>query len=136
LVLSVPWVEGRYRWRWLLTDGVSGNPLADFEVSVPTGDFEYGGFAGLYWWLRWNAAPDRRMASETELLTALLIGIIASLILAGRPNWGGDAFFAMVAAIPVLTPGLIRVGKRGWRALCLSIAVFRRGRGELVRDRK
>jgi hypothetical protein len=70
-----------------------------------------------------------------ELLMALLIGIIASLILAGRPNWGGDAFFALVATIPVLTLGLIRVGKRGWRALGLSIAVFRRGRGELVRNK-
>jgi hypothetical protein len=70
-----------------------------------------------------------------ELLMALLIGIIASLILAGRPNCGGDAFFALVATIPVLTLGLIRVGKRGWRALGLSIAVFRRGRGELVRNK-
>lgn len=71
-----------------------------------------------------------------ELLTALLIGITASLVLAGQPNWGGDAFFALVAVMPVLALGLIRVGKRSWRALSLSIAVFRRGRGELVRDRK
>jgi hypothetical protein len=71
-----------------------------------------------------------------ELLTALLIGIIASLILADRPNWGGDAFFALVAVIPVLTLGLIRVGKRGWRVLSLSVAVLKRGGGELVRDRK
>ena len=71
-----------------------------------------------------------------ELLTALLIGIIASLVLIGRPNWSGDAFFALVAVMPVLALGLIRVGRRGWRALSLSIAILKRGRGQLVRDRK
>src|SRR5215470_3686067 len=67
LVLSVPWMGGRDRWRWLLSEAGSGAALADFEVALNPSDVAYAGFVDLYRWLWWNAEPDRRVASEGEL---------------------------------------------------------------------
>ncbi|SFN89001.1 hypothetical protein SAMN05660359_00452 [Geodermatophilus obscurus] len=66
LVLEPVEVDGPTRWQWLLRTE-DGEPLATHQVVVPEGDFEYGGFADLYWWLRWQADPQRRVATEAEL---------------------------------------------------------------------
>ncbi|HET9658148.1 MAG TPA: hypothetical protein VFP72_22535 [Kineosporiaceae bacterium] len=67
LVLSAQ-VTDRWSWRWLLTDPVTGTPLADHVVKLDPDAAETQAFADVYRWLRWNAAPDRRLASEAELV--------------------------------------------------------------------
>ena len=54
-------------WRWLLTDR-SGNFVADHQVALDRTDPEYVAFADLAAYLRREAVPDRRLASEAELV--------------------------------------------------------------------
>lgn len=61
LVLTAMEVVGRGRWRWLLTDE-DGAPLADHPVAVDETSTEMSAFTDFYRFLRWNAAPDRRVA--------------------------------------------------------------------------
>jgi hypothetical protein len=71
LLLRAVEVEDRYRWRWVLSDPVSGTPLADHPVVLDPGASETRAFEDLYRHLRWRADPDRRVESEAELLTHL-----------------------------------------------------------------
>lgn len=68
LVLSVEDYAGPCRWRWLLRDEDSGRPLADHHVDMDASSDEYAAFTSLYRYLRWNAVPDRRTASEAEIV--------------------------------------------------------------------
>jgi CHAT domain len=54
-------------WRWLLTDP-DGAFLADHQVALDRDDPEYVAFADLAGYLRRWAEPDRRVASEAELV--------------------------------------------------------------------
>ena len=83
LVLGVAEFAGPRRWRWLLTDEDTGQPLADHRVSLDgePGDFE--AFTGLCRYLRWNAVPDRRTASEAEILAR--VGAWAGSHVLGEP---------------------------------------------------
>lgn len=94
LVLRAVEVAGPHRWRWLLVDESSGAPLADHQVKLDPGSAEVEAFAELYRHLRWQAEPDRRVASETELLgrRGAWIGSVALGERIGR---------AMVSAAPV-----------------------------------
>lgn len=57
---------GPTRWRWRLT-GPGGRFLGDFEADLtPSAEFE--AFTDLHGYLRAFAAPDRRAASEAELV--------------------------------------------------------------------
>ena len=94
LRLEVRDFAGPLRWRWLLSDEDTGVPLADHQVDLAGGPGEFAAFADLYRYLRWNAVPDRRTASEAEI--------------AGRVGaWAGEAVLgravgeAIVAAAPV-----------------------------------
>jgi hypothetical protein len=83
------------RWRWLLTRPGSGAPLADHQVALDSGaGRECAAFADLYRYLRWNAVPDRRVASEAEIVARLGAW-------AGREVIGDRIGAAIVAAAPV-----------------------------------
>ncbi|MGH3853033.1 MAG: CHAT domain-containing protein [Pseudonocardiaceae bacterium] len=94
LVLRAVEVAGPHRWRWLLVDESSGTPLADHQVELDPGSAEVQAFAELYRFLRWRADPDRRVASEAELLSRMgaWIGSVALGERIGR---------AIVSAAPV-----------------------------------
>ncbi len=62
-------VAGPHRWRWLLVDEYSGAPLADHRVELDPESAEVEAFNDLYRFPRWRADPDRRVASEAELLS-------------------------------------------------------------------
>jgi tetratricopeptide (TPR) repeat protein len=68
LVLDAAEVAGRYGWRWLLLDGESGTPLADNIVRLDPGAADTEAFLDVYRFVRWEAAPDRRVASEAALV--------------------------------------------------------------------
>jgi hypothetical protein len=69
LRLEVRDFGGPLRWRWLLTDEGTGRPLADHQVDLTAPPDEFAAFTDLYRYLRWNAVPDRRTASEAEIVT-------------------------------------------------------------------
>lgn len=54
-------------WRWELTDS-GGATIADRSVVVDRGAFAFAGFIDLYRFIRRNADPDNRQASEAELV--------------------------------------------------------------------
>jgi tetratricopeptide (TPR) repeat protein len=58
---------GPTRWRWRLTEAGGGAFVADHEVELDAGEWQFEAFTDLHRYLRWNAAPDRRLASEAEL---------------------------------------------------------------------
>jgi hypothetical protein len=95
LRLEVHDVEGPARWRWLLTRPDSGAPLADHQVALDTAaGSEWAAFADLHRYLRWHAVPDRRVASETEIVSR--VGAWA-----GRAVLGDRIGAAIAAAAPV-----------------------------------
>jgi hypothetical protein len=55
------------RWRWLLEDS-EGRFVADHEVALDPAEPEYAGFVDLAGFLQDRAVPDRRLASEAELV--------------------------------------------------------------------
>jgi len=68
LVLDAVEVDGRFGWRWLLSDGASGALLGDRPVRLDPAAADTEAFLDIYRFLRWEAAPDRRVASEAELV--------------------------------------------------------------------
>ncbi|HET9254511.1 MAG TPA: hypothetical protein VFO16_04830 [Pseudonocardiaceae bacterium] len=94
LLLRAVEVAGPYRWRWLLVDERSGAALADHQVELDPAGSETEAFGDLYRFLRWRADPDRRVASEAELVgrVGAWIGLVALGESVGR---------AIVAAAPV-----------------------------------
>jgi hypothetical protein len=94
LRLEVRDFESPTRWRWLLADDSSGRVLAGHEVDLTGAPGEFGAFTDLYRYLRWNAVPDRRTASEAEI--AARVGAWA-----GREVLGQRVCEAIVAAAPV-----------------------------------
>jgi len=95
LVLRAVEVAGPHRWRWLLVDERSGAPLADHQVELDPGAAETKAFEDLYRYLRWRADPDRRVASEAELLSRIGAWIGSDLL-------GERIGRAIVAAAPVM----------------------------------
>jgi hypothetical protein len=87
-------VAGRHRWRWLLVDERSGAVLADHQVDLDPRAAETAAFEDLYRFLRWRAEPDRRVASETELVSRVGAWI-------GSAALGEKVGRAIVAAAPV-----------------------------------
>lgn len=68
LRLDVLDCTGPMSWRWRLTDP-NGRSLADHTVELDAGAWEFEAFPDLHQYLRWNAAPDRRLEHESELVT-------------------------------------------------------------------
>jgi hypothetical protein len=72
-MLSLRMVDlaGDSGWRWLLTDDDTGAALADHTVALDPAAPELEAFANLYGYLRRNAVPDRRVASEISLVASV-----------------------------------------------------------------
>ncbi|MGC4819797.1 hypothetical protein [Micromonospora sp. DT63] len=68
LRLEVLDFAGPMRWRWRLTDADGGRFLADHVVELDAGEWQYEAFTALDEYLFWHAAPDRRLASEAQLV--------------------------------------------------------------------
>src|SRR5215467_5120804 len=85
---------GPRRWRWLLTDEGTGQPLADHEVALDAAGDDFAAFTGLHQYLRWNAVPDRRTVSEAQIVAR--VGAWA-----GREVLGEAIGRAITGAAPV-----------------------------------
>jgi tetratricopeptide (TPR) repeat protein len=94
LLLQAVEVAGPWRWRWLLLDEDSGEPLADHDVALDPGSSEVAAFAGLYEYLDGYAVPDRRTVSEAQI-------VAATGAWAGREVLGDAVGAAILAAAPV-----------------------------------
>jgi CHAT domain len=94
LVLRAVDVADGWRWRWLLSDGGTGQALADQAVELEPGDEDVAAFGDLYECARWRAAPDRR--DEEEARVVARAGAWAGRVLLGEAIGG-----AIVAAAPV-----------------------------------
>ena len=83
-------------WRWRLTD-THGAFKADHQVALNQADPTYDAFTDLYGYLRYHAAPDRRLEHEAEIVAWL-----------GR--WIGERVLGPVgAAIVEHAPVTVRV---------------------------
>jgi len=81
-------------WRWLLQDA-DGNFVADHQVALDPTEAEYQGFVDLAGFLQDRAVPDRRLASEAELVERVGRWI-------GRWVLGEQVGQALVDASPVV----------------------------------
>ena len=82
---------GPGRWRWVLT-GPGGEFVADHEVRLDTGCWQFEAFSGLARYLRWRVAPDRRIAHEAEIVADVgawigeqVLGRVGAAMAAARP---------------------------------------------------
>ncbi len=86
------------RWRWLLRDEETGDPLADHQVTVDPAAVDVARFADLYDYTRSYAAPDRRTEEQQRYMA--LAGEWAARELLGEP---------VGAAITEAAPVVVRV---------------------------
>ena len=91
LVLEVQDFEGPSRWRWVLTEP-GGRFVADHEVRLDPDCWQYEAFGGLYEYLQWHVAPDRRMEHEAEIVGQVgewigveVLGRVGPALVAQRP---------------------------------------------------
>jgi tetratricopeptide (TPR) repeat protein len=81
-------------WRWLLSDP-DGKFVADHPVALDPTEAEYAGFVDLAGFLQDRAVPDRRLASEAELVERVGRWV-------GRQVLGEQIGQALVDASPVV----------------------------------
>ena len=86
------------RWRWLLRDEETGDPLADHQVTVDPAAVDVARFADLYDYTRSYAAPDRRTDEQQRYMA--LAGEWAARELLGEPVGA-----AIIAGGPCRRPG-------------------------------
>jgi hypothetical protein len=91
----VDWA-GPTRWRWRLTEAGGGAFVADHEVQLDAGEWQFEAFADLHSYVKGNAAPDRRVESEAEL--AAQVGA-----------WVGDRVLGPVGATLAERRGPVRM---------------------------
>jgi hypothetical protein len=79
------------RWRWVLTDP-GGSFLADHEVRLDRGCWQFEAFTSLVGYLRWHVSPDRRIAHEAEIVAQVgawigeqVLGPVGTAMAAARP---------------------------------------------------
>jgi CHAT domain len=98
LVLRAENVASPWRWRWLLSDEETGEPLASHQVNLDPAGEEVAAFRDLYGYARWRAAPDRRLGDQMRIVRD-----------AGA--WAGRALIgeAVGAAIAAEAPVTLRV---------------------------
>src|SRR5262249_61821413 len=70
LLLEAVEVAGPWRWRWLLRDEETGNPVADHRVDLDPGSDEVARFRDLYGYVHSYAAPDRRTEDGSRFVDA------------------------------------------------------------------
>ncbi len=78
------------RWRWALT-GAGGALIADHEVRLDRGCWQYEAFGDLLGYLSWHAAPDQRAQDEARIVAGLgawigtdVLGPVAGKLAAAR----------------------------------------------------
>ena len=71
LVLQAVDVRGPSRWRWLLTDDVTGNPLADHQVVLDADEPRMRAFGNVFGHVSSYAAQDRWAEDEARLVAEL-----------------------------------------------------------------
>ena len=83
--------ESLARWRWVLT-GPGNEFLADHQVWLDVGCWQFGAFADLVGYLRWHAAPDRRIEDEARIVAGVgewigreVLGPVGAAALRARP---------------------------------------------------
>jgi hypothetical protein len=98
LRLRVEGFQDAEHWRWLLQDS-QGKFVADHQVALDTTEPEYQGFVDLAGFLRDRAVPDRRLASEADLVDRV-------------GGWVGERVLgaAVGRAIVNQSPVVVRVG--------------------------
>jgi hypothetical protein len=85
------------RWRWVLVDEVTGALLADHEVRLDPGDWQFQAFSDLTGYMSWHVAPDRRREDEARIVRE-------------TGNWIGSEVFGPVAdALVTKRPTTVRV---------------------------
>jgi hypothetical protein len=72
--------------------GPAGAFLADHEVRLDTGCWQFEAFTGLAQYLRWRVSPERRVAHEAEIVAGVgtwigeqVLGPVAAAMAAARP---------------------------------------------------
>lgn len=96
LRLQVVEFAGPSQWRWLLT-GADGSRIAEHEVNLDASCWQFEALQDLYGYLRWHAAPDRRLADEARIVAEV-----------GR--WVGEQVFGPVgSAMAARPPATIHV---------------------------
>ncbi len=95
--------QGLTSWRWVLT-GPGGTLIAEHEVRLDARSWQYEAFRDLLGYLRWHAAPDRRVQDEARIsaevgrwITAEVLGPVAAAMAAASP-----------AAVEVIVPAEAR----------------------------
>ncbi len=96
-------LRGGSRWRWMLSDEVTRQPLADHAVDLTDAGDEFAGFTDLYRFVRRNVVPDRRVTSEAAILAQ--VGAWA-----GRAVLGEPVGTAIVAAAPASVRVVVPAG--------------------------
>ena len=91
LLLAAVDIDGPLRWRWLLTDGAGGPPLADHPVDLDPASVEVARFADLHRYVRSYAAPDRVVSDGARF-------VAEAGAWAGRELLGESIGSAIVAA--------------------------------------
>jgi CHAT domain len=94
LLLEAVDVAGPLRWRWLLSDEETGNPVADHPVNLDPAADEVARFRDLYGYVRSYAAPDRRTEDGARFVSA-------AGAWAGRELLGESVGAAIAAEAPV-----------------------------------
>jgi hypothetical protein len=85
LVLRAVRVDGPLRWRWLLIDEATGQPLADHEVVLDADAAEVRAFGDVYGWVRSYAAPVTvRVTAGFALRWPLELAHVGGVPLAAR----------------------------------------------------
>ena len=79
------------RWRWVLSTA-SGTFLADHEVRLDAGCWEYEAFTDLLRYLQWHVAPDRKAEDEARIVAetgawigSQVLGPLADALVEARP---------------------------------------------------
>jgi tetratricopeptide (TPR) repeat protein len=78
-------------WRWALT-GPGGSLVADHEARLDAGCWQFEAFGDLLGYLRWHAAPDRRLEDEARIVAEVgrwigeeVLGPVAAALVKSRP---------------------------------------------------
>jgi hypothetical protein len=94
LLLEAVDADGPWRWRWLLSDEETGDPLADHPVRLDPASSEVTRFTDLYGYVDFYAAPGRVVRDGARF-------VAAAGRWAGRELLGESIGTAIAAAAPV-----------------------------------
>jgi hypothetical protein len=94
LLLEAVEAEGPWRWRWLLSDEETGNPIADHMVRLDPESVEVTRFTDLYDYVDFYATPGRRAKDGARF-------VAAAGAWAGRELLGDAIGSAIAAESPV-----------------------------------